>query len=106
MKPLLFRPSFGGRLRIPYASSIPVLPEGQPHAEYHLSSAKDPHPIRLLDEPHRGPTGALGADHPQPGMLLWSQEFYEPITERDYRESLYESPLPHGALSSRFRAAS
>jgi hypothetical protein len=39
-------------------------------------------------------------------MLLRSQELYEPISERDYRESLNEPPLPHGALSSRFRAPS
>src|SRR5215203_147544 len=37
-------------------------------------------------------------------MLLRSQELYEPVPERDYRESLDESPLPHGALSSRFSA--
>jgi hypothetical protein len=31
-------------------------------------------------------------------MFLRSQELYEPISYRDYRESLYESPLPHSAL--------
>src|SRR5918999_2994241 len=79
-------------------SNVPVLPEGQPHPEHHLGSAKDPHAIRLLDEPHRDPTGTLGADHPQPRMLLRSQELYEPIPDRDYRENLYESPLPHSTL--------
>src|SRR5215212_11374511 len=84
-------------------SNVPELPESQPHSEHHLGGAEDPHPVRLLDEPHPDPAYALGADHPQSGMLLWSQELYEPIPERDYRKSLYESPLPHGALSSRFR---
>jgi hypothetical protein len=88
---------------MPYASNVPVLPQGQPHAEHHLSGAEDPHAVRLLDEPHPDPAGAPGADHPQPGMLLWGQELYEPIPEGDYRESLYESLLPHGALSSRLR---
>src|SRR5215203_1016661 len=37
-------------------------------------------------------------------MLPGDQELYETIAERDYRKSLYESPLPHGALTSRFRA--
>jgi hypothetical protein len=31
-------------------------------------------------------------------MLLGSQELYKPIPEREYRESLYESPLPQVAL--------
>jgi hypothetical protein len=74
---------------MPYASSVPVLPQGQPHAEHHLSGAKDPHAVRLLDEPHPDPVGAPGTDHPQPGMLLWGQELYEPIPEGDYRESHY-----------------
>jgi hypothetical protein len=91
---------------MPYTSNISVLPQGQPHAEHHLGGAEDPHPVRLLDEPHPDPAYALGADHPQPGMLLWSQELYEPIPERDYRESLYEPPLPHGVLPFRFRAVS
>jgi hypothetical protein len=39
-------------------------------------------------------------------MFLRSQELYESIPERDYRESFYESPLPHGVLPFRFRAAS
>src|SRR5215212_1155416 len=84
-------------------SNIPMLPEGQPHAEHHLGGAEDLHPIWLLGEPLRDPTGTLGTDHPQPGMLLWSQELYKPISERDYRESLNKSPLPHGALSFRVR---
>src|SRR5215207_11205514 len=75
-----------------------MLPEGQPHPEHHLGGAKDPHAIRLLDEPHPDSTGALGTDNPQPRMLLRSQELYEPIPDRDYRENLYESPLPHRAL--------
>src|SRR5215208_4598220 len=78
--------------------NIPMLPKGQPHTEHHLGSAKDPHPVRLLDEPHPNPTGALGANHPEPRMLLRSQELYEPIPDREYREALYESPLPHSAL--------
>src|SRR5918998_290355 len=36
------------RPRVSYASSISVLPEGQPHAECHLGGAEDPHPVRLL----------------------------------------------------------
>src|SRR3712207_445371 len=79
-------------------SNIPMLLKGQPHTEHHLGSAKDPHPVRLLDEPHPDPTGALGANHPQPRMLLRSQELYEPIPHREYRERLYKSPLPHSAL--------
>src|SRR5215203_868409 len=79
-------------------SNIPMLPEGQPHPEHHLGSAKDPHAIRLFDEPHPDPTGALGTDHPQPRMPLWSQELYEPIPNREYGECLYESPFPHSAL--------
>src|SRR5829696_2655397 len=79
-------------------SNIPMLPKGKPHPENHLGSAKDPHPIRLFNEPHPDPTGALGANHPQPRMLLRSQELYEPIPDCDYREILYESPLPHSAL--------
>src|SRR5215211_2858183 len=75
-----------------------MLPKGQPHPENHLGSAKDPHTLRIFNEPHRDPAGALGTNYPQPRMLLRSQELYEPIPERDYRESLYESPLPHGAL--------
>ena len=59
-------------------SNVPVLPEGQPHPEHHLGSAKDPHAIRLLDEPHRDPTGALGADHPQPRMLLGARNSMSP----------------------------
>src|SRR5215207_847930 len=86
------------RLRMPYTSNIPMLPQGQPHAEHHLGGAKNPHPIRLLDEPHGDPTGTLRADYPKARMLLRSQELYEPIPERDYRESLYKPPLPHGAL--------
>src|SRR5215218_6229981 len=31
-------------------------------------------------------------------MFLRSQELYEPIPDREDRESLYESPLPHSAL--------
>src|SRR5918995_6935537 len=75
-----------------------MLPKGQPHAEHHLGSAKDPHAVRLFNEPHPDPTGALGANHPQPRMLLRSQELYQPIPDRDYRENLYEPPLPHRAL--------
>jgi hypothetical protein len=75
-----------------------MLPKGQPHAEYHLGSAKDPHALGSLDEPHRDPAGALGADYPQACMLIRSQELYESIPERDYRESLYKPPLPHGIL--------
>jgi hypothetical protein len=75
-----------------------MLPQGQPHPEYHLGSAKDPHAIRLFDEPHPDTAGALRADHSQPRMLPRSQELYEPIPHRDYRESLYESPLPHSAV--------
>src|SRR5919112_4948380 len=78
--------------------NIPVLPKGQPHPEHYLGSAKDPYTLRLFNEPHRDPAGALGTNHPQPRMLLRSQELYEPIPDRDYRESLYESPLPHSAL--------
>jgi hypothetical protein len=79
-------------------SNVPMLPKGQPHPEHHLGSAKDPHAIRLFDEPPPDPTGALGADHPQPRMLLWSQELYEAIPNREYGECLYESPFPHSAL--------
>src|SRR5215218_8705917 len=89
-------------MSVPLKSSarlnIPVLPKGQPHPEHHLGSAKDPHEVRLFNEPHPDPTGALGANHPQPRMLVRSQELYEPIPDRDYRENLYESPLPHRAL--------
>lgn len=42
--------------------------------------------------------GCSGADHPKPRMLPRSEELYEPIPEREYRESLYDSPFPHGAL--------
>ena len=31
-------------------------------------------------------------------MLPRSEELYEPISHREYRESLYDSPFPHGAL--------
>jgi hypothetical protein len=93
-----------GWRRVSYASSISVLPESQPHAEHHLGGAEDPHPVRLLDEPHPDLAGALRADHPKARMPLRSQELYEPIPERDYRESLYEPPLPHGVLPFRFRA--
>jgi hypothetical protein len=79
-------------------SNIPMLPKGQPHTQHYLGSAKDPHAIRLFNEPHPDPTGALGANHPQPRMLLRCQELYEPIPDRDYRENLYESPLPQSAL--------
>jgi hypothetical protein len=75
-----------------------MLPEGQPHPQHHLGGAKDPHALWLLDEPHPDSTGALGTDNPQPRMLVRSQELYEPIPDRDYRENLYESPLPHRAL--------
>src|SRR5215203_653245 len=89
-------------MSVPLESSsrlnIPVLPEGQPHSEHHLGSAEDPHPLRLLNKPHPGPAGALGADHPQQRMPLGSQEFYEHIDDCEYREFLYESPLPHGPL--------
>src|SRR5829696_6557229 len=89
-------------MSLPFKSSarlnIPMLLKGQPHPQHHLGSAKDPHTLRLFNEPHRDPTGTLGAYHPQPRMLLRSQELYEPIPNREYRESLYESPLPHGAL--------
>ena len=78
-------------------SNIPMLPEGKPHAEHHLRGAKDPHAVQLFDEPHPA-TGALGAYHPQPRVTLRSKELYEPIPDREYREFLYESPLPHGAL--------
>jgi hypothetical protein len=78
--------------------NIPMLPKGKPHPEHHLGSAKDPHPVRLFNEPHPDPTGALGANHPQPRMLLRSEELYQPIPDRDYRENLYESPLPQSAL--------
>jgi hypothetical protein len=57
-------------------SHIPMLPEGQPHAEHHLGGAEDPHAVRLFDEPHPDPTGTLGAYHPQLRMPLWSQELY------------------------------
>src|SRR5215217_8583823 len=89
-------------MSVPLMSSarlnITMLPKGKPYPEHHLGSAKDPHTLRLFNEPHRDPTGALGANHPQPRMLLRSQELYQPIPDRDYRESLYESPLPHRAL--------
>src|SRR5215216_4561169 len=89
----------GRIMSVPLESSsrlnIPVLPEGQPHSKQPLGGADDPHPLRLLHKPHPGPAGALGADHPQPRMPLGSQEFYEPIADCEYRESLYESPLPH-----------
>src|SRR5215217_479240 len=78
--------------------NIPMLLKGKPHPEHHLGSAKDPHTLRLFNEPQRDPTGTLGANHPQPRMLLRSQELYQPVADRDYRESLYESPLPHSAL--------
>src|SRR5215208_2394862 len=78
-----------------------MLPEGQPHTEHHLGCAKDPHAIRLFGEPHPDPAGALGTDHPQARMPLRSQEFYEPIPNREYGEGLYESPLPHSALHLR-----
>src|SRR5215208_2095441 len=94
------------RLLVSYASNIPVLPKSQPHAECHLGDPEDPHPLRLLDEPHSDLACALGADHPKARMLLWSQELYEPIPERDYRESLYEPPLPHGVLPFHLRAVS
>src|SRR5215213_9044740 len=57
----------------PTPSNIPMLPEGQPHAEHHLGSAEDPHPLRLLDKPPPDPAGALGAYDPQARMLLWGQ---------------------------------
>ena len=82
--------------------NIPMLPKGQPHPEHHLGSAKDPHAIRPFGEPHPDPTGALGSDHPQPRMLLRSQELYQPIPNREHRESLYESPFPHSALLLQF----
>src|SRR5215218_1261098 len=93
-------------LRVSHPSSIPVLPKGQPHAECHLGGAEDSHPLRLLDEPHPDLACALGTDHPKARVLLRSQELYEPIPERDYRESLYEPPLPHGVLPFHFRAVS
>jgi hypothetical protein len=82
-------------------SHIPMLPEGQPHPEHHLGGAKDPHPVRLLHEPHPDPAGALGTDHPQPRMPLWSQEFYEPIPNREYGECLYRRmPRTRGPAGS------
>ena len=89
-------------MSVPLESSarldIPMLPKGKPHPEHYLGGAKDPHAVRLLDEPHPDPTGALGAYHPQPRMPLRSQELYEPIPDREYGEFLDESPLPHSAL--------
>src|SRR5215203_1234348 len=41
--------------------NISMLPEGQLHTDHHLGGAKDPHPVRLFNEPHPDPTGALGA---------------------------------------------
>src|SRR5215208_1515012 len=87
-------------------SSIPVLSKGPPDAGCHLGGPEDTHPVRHLAEPHPDLACALGAAHPKARMLLRSQELYEPIPERDYRESLYEPPLPHGVLPFRFRAAS
>jgi hypothetical protein len=55
-----------------------MLPKGQPHPEDHLGSAKDPHPLRLFNEPQPDPTGALGAYHPQPRMLLRSRNSMSP----------------------------
>src|SRR5829696_6057881 len=78
--------------------NVPMLLKGQPHTEHHLGSAKDPHTLRLFNEPHPDPTGALGANHPQPRMLLRGQELYQPVADREYCERLYESPLPHSAL--------
>jgi hypothetical protein len=87
-----------GPLKSSARLNIPMLSKGKPHPEHHLGSAKDPHPVRLFNEPHPDPTGALGANHPQPRMLLRSQELYQPIPDRDYRESLNEPPLPQSAL--------
>src|SRR5215218_5338059 len=75
-----------------------MLPKGKPHPENHLGYAKDPHTIRLFNEPHPDPTSALWAEYPQPRMSLRSQELYQPVPNREYRKSLYESPLPHSAL--------
>ncbi len=81
-----------------YASSISVLPEGQPQPEHHLGSAKDPHALRILDELHPEPTGASRSDHPQLRMPLRSQELDQSISNRGYREGLDESPFPRSAL--------
>src|SRR5215212_231483 len=102
---LSFQPTVRG-CACPTRLNVPILPESQPHTEHDLGSAEDPHPVRLLDEPHPDPACATGADHPQLRMLPGGQKFYEPIPDRDYRESLYKSPLPHGAFSSHLRAAS
>src|SRR5215211_5886996 len=65
-----------GPLKSSARSNIPMLPKGQPHPENHLGGAKDPHAVLLFNEPHPDPTGALGADHPQPRMSLRSKELY------------------------------
>jgi hypothetical protein len=75
-----------------------MLPKCEPYTDHHLGSAKDPHTLRILDEPHPDPTGASGADHPQPRMPLRSQELDQSISNREYREGLDESPFPHSAL--------
>jgi len=89
----------GPPLSPPLGLNIAMLPKGKPHPEHHLGSAKDPH-IRSGSLTNHIPIlrVLLGANYPQPRMLLRSQELYEPIPDRDYRESLYESPLPHSAL--------
>jgi hypothetical protein len=79
-------------------SNIPMLLKSQPYAQHYLGGSKDPHAVRLFDEPHPDPTGALGAYHPQPRMPLRSKELYEPIPDREYRAFLDKSPLPLGAL--------
>jgi hypothetical protein len=54
--------------------------------------------LRLLDETHPDPAGALGTDHPQPRMPLRILEHYQLIPNRDYREGLYGPPPPYGPL--------
>jgi hypothetical protein len=39
-------------------------------------------------------------------MSLRSQELYQPVPNREYRKSLYESPFPHSASLLLFYAAS
>src|SRR5829696_8314656 len=79
--------------------NIPMLPKGQPHTEHHLGSAKDPHPVRLLDEPPPDHASALGANHPQPRMLLRSPS--PTVIIAKYSMSL----LFHTALFSSFSCA-